>query len=100
MVNPFIFWEKSTIDYDFMGYYNVLMRTDYMEKIVHLSVLKNRQPAELPEFREYARQKYPDSLDDDLITMIEDLIERGRSLCTLKQVRDGISTNRKILLVV
>ncbi|GAH94573.1 unnamed protein product, partial [marine sediment metagenome] len=26
----------------------------------------------------YARQKYPNELDEDLITMIEDLIERGR----------------------
>ena len=32
----------------------------------------------LPEFREYARQKYPDELDEDLITMIEDLIECRR----------------------
>ena len=31
-----------------------------------------------PEFREYARQKYPNELDEDLITMIEDLIERRR----------------------
>jgi transcriptional regulator with XRE-family HTH domain len=31
-----------------------------------------------PEFREYARQMYPNELDDDLITMIEDLIERRR----------------------
>jgi len=31
-----------------------------------------------PEFREYALQKYPDELDDDMITMIEDLIERKR----------------------
>ena len=35
-------------------------------------------PNEWPEFREYARQKYPAELDDDLITMIEDLIERRR----------------------
>lgn len=33
----------------------------------------------LPEFREYARQKYPNELDEDLITMIEDLIERRRT---------------------
>lgn len=33
---------------------------------------------EWPEFREYARQKYPAELDEDLITMIEDLIERRR----------------------
>jgi hypothetical protein len=32
-----------------------------------------------PEFREYAREKYAAELDDDLITMIEDLIERRRS---------------------
>ena len=31
-----------------------------------------------PHFREYAERKYPDELDDDLITMIEDLIERRR----------------------
>ena len=34
--------------------------------------------ADWPEFREYAHQKYPDELDEDLITMIEDLIERRR----------------------
>lgn len=31
-----------------------------------------------PEFREYALRKYPNELDEDLITMIEDLIERRR----------------------
>jgi len=31
-----------------------------------------------PEFREYAHRMYPDELDEDLITMIEDLIERRR----------------------
>lgn len=30
-----------------------------------------------PEFREYAREKYP-HLDEDLVTMIADLIERGK----------------------
>ena len=29
-----------------------------------------------PEFREYASRKYSDVLDEDLITMIEELIER------------------------
>ncbi len=33
---------------------------------------------EWPEFREYAQQKYSNELDEDLITMIEDLIERRR----------------------
>ena len=35
-------------------------------------------PTEWPEFREYAHRKYRDELDEDLITMIEDLIERRR----------------------
>ncbi|MBA7673062.1 hypothetical protein ES703_81250 [subsurface metagenome] len=34
--------------------------------------------SELPEFREYARSKYPRELDGDLVTLIEDLIERRR----------------------
>jgi len=33
---------------------------------------------EWPEFREYAKRKYAAELDEDLITMIEDLIERRR----------------------
>ena len=33
----------------------------------------------LPEFRQYAHQKYPEVLDEDVIIMIEDLIERRRS---------------------
>jgi len=33
---------------------------------------------ELPEFREYASRKYGGELDDDLITMIKDLIEREK----------------------
>ena len=32
-----------------------------------------------PEFREYAIMKYPDEIDEDMITMIEDLIERARA---------------------
>jgi transcriptional regulator with XRE-family HTH domain len=45
----------------------------------HLPSLPGQGPPEWPEFREYARRKYPGELDDDLITMIEDLIERRRS---------------------
>ena len=33
---------------------------------------------EWPEFRDYAQRKYPNELDEDLIAMIEDLIERRR----------------------
>lgn len=32
----------------------------------------------LPEFREYARQKYHAELDEDLIVMIEDIIGREK----------------------
>ena len=44
----------------------------------HLPPFPDRGPAEWPEFREYAKRKYADELDEDLITMIEDLIERRR----------------------
>ncbi len=44
----------------------------------HLPSLVEAGNPEWPEFREYARQKYPAELDEDLITMIEDLIERRR----------------------
>jgi transcriptional regulator with XRE-family HTH domain len=36
------------------------------------------QIAGLPEFREYAKMKYPKELDEDIVIMIEDLIERRR----------------------
>ncbi len=35
-----------------------------------------------PEFREYTKKKYPDMLDDDLITLIERLIEQRRGKAT------------------
>ena len=44
----------------------------------HLPVIAEAEPPAWPEFREYARQKYPEELDEDLITMIEDLIERRK----------------------
>jgi transcriptional regulator with XRE-family HTH domain len=54
-----------------------------VEKILaivgHLPKISEKPPVEWPEFREYARHKYPDELDEDLITMIEDLIERRRA---------------------
>ncbi len=53
-----------------------------LEKVLsivgHLPRIAETRPTEWPEFREYARQKYPVELDEDLITMIEDLIERRR----------------------
>ena len=53
-----------------------------LEKVLslvgHLPRVVEAGPPDWPEFREYARQKYPNELDEDLITMIEDLIERKR----------------------
>lgn len=45
----------------------------------HLPGIAESPPAEWPEFREYVRHKYPAELDEDLIIMIEDLIERRRA---------------------
>jgi len=44
----------------------------------HVPKIAEKGPPEWPEFREYARRKYPTELNEDLITMIEDLIERRR----------------------
>ena len=44
----------------------------------HLPTLGAAAHVEWPEFRDYARQMYPNELDEDLIIMIEDLIERRR----------------------
>ena len=44
----------------------------------HLPKIAEKDPQDWPEFRDYARIKYPNELDEDMITMIEDLIERRR----------------------
>ena len=53
-----------------------------LEKILsvtgHMPTVAETNMNQWPEFREYARYMYPDELDEDLITMIEDLIERRR----------------------
>jgi transcriptional regulator with XRE-family HTH domain len=53
-----------------------------LEKVLtivgHMPEVAEVAHSDWPEFREYARQMYPDELDEDLITMIEDLIERRR----------------------
>ena len=45
----------------------------------YLPRVAEKPPADWPEFREYARQKYPNELDEDMIIMIENLIERRRA---------------------
>lgn len=44
----------------------------------HLIPVEEKAAGELPDFREYVKRKYPRELDDDLVTLIEDLIERRR----------------------
>ncbi len=44
----------------------------------HLPQIPDKSPTDWPEFREYASRKYPDELNEDIVTMIEDLIERRR----------------------
>ena len=44
----------------------------------HLVPFQKASSGSLPEFREYARQKYHEELDDDMVAMIEDLIYRRR----------------------
>jgi transcriptional regulator with XRE-family HTH domain len=44
----------------------------------HLPTITQAPTSDWPEFREYASRKYPNELDEDIIVMIEDLIERRR----------------------
>jgi transcriptional regulator with XRE-family HTH domain len=44
----------------------------------HLAPAKEEVASELPDFREYVKRKYPRELNDDVVTIIEDLIERRR----------------------
>jgi transcriptional regulator with XRE-family HTH domain len=53
--------------------------TNVLAAAGYLPMVAETKSAEWPEFREYAREKYPAELDEDLITMIEDLIERRKS---------------------
>ena len=59
--------------------YSGVSPEQFLSTAGYLPGLAEMAPPRWPEFREYARQKYPDDLDEDLITMIEDLIERRRA---------------------
>lgn len=45
----------------------------------YLPDVERKMASEWPEFREYARQKYPEEIGEDVITIIEYLIERNRA---------------------
>jgi len=53
-----------------------------VEKILamagHLPKVIPTAPVEWPEFREYIQKKYPNELDNDLIDIVGELIERRR----------------------
>ncbi len=53
----------------------------------HMPEEDSKESVKWPEFREYALQKYPNELDEDLVTMIEDLIERRRERKNGSKVR-------------
>jgi transcriptional regulator with XRE-family HTH domain len=64
-------------EYTNLSLQKVLSRIDYIPP------LADSPTNSWPEFREYATQKYPDELDEDLITLIENLIalRRDRNRC-------------------
>lgn len=53
-----------------------------LQRVLHivgyLTPVEAPPASELPDFREYMNGKYPQESDDDLVTLIEDLIERRR----------------------
>jgi transcriptional regulator with XRE-family HTH domain len=59
--------------------YSGVPLTQILAAAGYLPTVHETGAVEWPEFREYAREKYAAELDDDLVTMIEDLIERRRS---------------------
>jgi len=63
---------QKLADYSHVPVENVL------SVVGHITGVSEKKSARWPEFREYARKKYPEELDEDIITMIEDLIERRR----------------------
>ena len=61
-----------------LGEYSGVPVEKVLAIVGHLPMVAETGLPEWPEFREYARRKYPAELDEDVITMIEDLIERRR----------------------
>ena len=64
-------WLKLA-NYIDMSLEEILSQTGYLPK------MNSIESSGWPEFREYAQAKYHDELDEDLVAMIEDLIERRR----------------------
>ena len=64
---------RKLAEYSGVAIGNVLSAAGHIPKTVE------KDPADLPELREYVSQKYPKELDEDIIVMIESLIERRRA---------------------
>lgn len=56
----------------------LMLREKLLEMLTKPANQSNSSNGDLPGFREYARNKYGDELDEDLITMFEDLINMRR----------------------
>jgi len=64
---------RKLVEYSNVSIMKILSFTGHVPKVT------KDGSAGWPEFREYVKQKYPDALDEDLITIIEDYIERRRT---------------------
>jgi len=51
---------------------------EVLSKAGHIDTIPGTGQVQYPDFREYAHNKYPNELDEDIITLIEMLIERRR----------------------
>ena len=70
--------KPSIISCQRLAEYSGIQINKVLSSAGYLPDMKGTAPVEWPEFREYARVKYGNELDEDLITMIEDLIQRKR----------------------
>ena len=68
----------STASCHKLAVYSGVSVVEILSMAGHLPEIAEVPPARWPEYREYARLKYPNELDEDIIIMIEDLIERRR----------------------
>ena len=78
--------EPSTASCRKLAEYSGVTVEEVLAAAGHLPTASQAPAAEWPEWRVYASQKYPNELDEDTITMIEDLIERRRERKRAKQV--------------
>lgn len=66
--------------------YSAIPVEEILSAAGHLPAVDQAPAAEWPEFRDYANRKYPNELDEDVIIMIEDLIERRREKTRARQI--------------